>query len=226
MRQIASFLIAGAAFFNVIGGEMQDFSRAKAEHEAALTRHQQLREENHKLKKQIQVLNESARIVRADAAAVPPGVENSPAAPRVIYQGTPESSGDAAIKPGIEFVRLADGNAVRATATGGSGSVIFTRVIAVPEGSRLRCSMEMKGEQIGKKEKTHVTGSRFCATFDLAGKRYWKGVRPANGTFDWDRSSFEFDVPLGVTRVMICAGLSEQTTGSLLMRNLRVETIR
>lgn len=90
-------------------------------------------------------------------------------------------------------------------------------------GSKLRCTIQAKGENISKPP-VHWAGGKFQLWVKTPEKSYWPDAGIGGGTFDWKTLTFFYDVPFDATGIVLFIGL-ESVSGTICFRDLKVEVV-
>lgn len=99
---------------------------------------------------------------------------------------------------------------------------------SVAPGKKYLAEVEIKSENLkitNPNQKPHISNIRFNFYIkDEAGKQYYPGAKVGAGTFDWNKFSFTFEMPLSTKNLWVCLGLRD-ATGKVSFRNLVIKEI-
>ena len=138
-------------------------------------------------------------------------------------------SGSRALDPEKgEFVAMPDGRKALRVVVGPDEDKKDRRVgFPLPAdrlgGTRLRCTVQAKGESISKPP-VQWGGGKFQLWVKTPEKSHWPDAAIGGGTFDWKRLVFFYDVPFDATAITVFLGL-EKVSGTIYFRDLTVETV-
>ena len=127
-----------------------------------------------------------------------------------------------------EFVEMPDGRQALRVVVGPDEDKKDRRVgLPLPAeklgGTRLRCTVQAKGENISKPP-VQWGGGKFQLWVRVQEKSHWPDAGIGGGTFDWRPLVFFYDVPFDASAITLFLGL-EKVSGSIYFRDLKVETI-
>jgi len=127
-----------------------------------------------------------------------------------------------------EFVEMPDGRKALRVVVGTDEDKKDRRVgIPLPTGelagSKLRCTVQAKGENISKPP-VQWGGGKFQLWVRTPEKSHWPDAAIGGGTFDWKPLVFLYDVPFDATAITLFLGL-EKVSGTIYFRDLKVESI-